>query len=112
MMVVFVSRSEKRAIPVARRVLDSFADRIGDDTWRTVITEEGLAAVKLLLRKNATRSMAVACHWIRSRSRSDLLWIVGNRERFNEEGIVPVHTTKKNLRHEEWENDWIHLPLV
>lgn len=112
MMVVFVSRSEKRAIPVTRRVLDSFADRIGDDTWRTVITEAGVAAVKLLLRKNATRNMAVACHWIRSRSRSDLLWIVGNRERFNEEGIVPVHTTKKNLRHEEWENDWTYLPLV
>lgn len=34
MMVIFTSRSEKKAIYTVRRILDSFADRIGNDTWK------------------------------------------------------------------------------
>ncbi|QPT40038.1 helicase Cas3 [Oligella ureolytica] len=97
MMVVLVSQCEKNALAKTRRVLDAFADRIGDNTWQTVITEEGLQAVKKLLRKTASKSTAVSCHWIRSRSRSDLLWIVGNRRKFNEQGIVPVNYTEMDV---------------
>jgi len=112
MMVLFVSSCEKKALNSTRRVLDAFADRIGDNTWQTVITEEGLAVVKKLLRKSATKNTAVACHWIRSRSRSDLVWIVGNRNKFNKDGIVPVNTTQKNIQHNEWESDWEYLPQI
>lgn len=103
MMVIFTSRSEKKAIYTVRRILDSFADRIGNDTWKTVITQEGLLTVQALLRRTATKSTAVACHWIRSRSHSELVWIVGKRDMFNEEGIVPVHSTQKEILHHEWE---------
>lgn len=112
MMVLFVSRSEKKALLTARKILDNFADRIGTDTWQTVITAEGLATVKSLLRRNATKNMAVACHWIRSRSRSELVWIVGNRSKFNERGIVPVNSTQKDLLHSDWENEWEYLPQI
>lgn len=112
MMVIFISQSEKKAVPIVRKILDSFADRIGDDTWQTVITEAGLLAAKTALRKNATKSMAVSCRWIRSRSRSELLWIVGNRNKFNTEGLVPVNWTQKNISHFEWENQWQYLPLI
>ena len=112
MMVLFVSRSEKKAILTVRRILDSFADRIGTDTWKTVITEDGLLAVKLLLRKHATKNMAVACHRIRSKSRSDVMWIVGNRDKFNEQGVIPVNSTRKNIRHSEWESEWSYLPRM
>lgn len=112
MMVIFVSRCEKKALNSTRRVLDAFADRVGDSTWQTVITEDGLAVVKTLLRKNATKNTAVSCHWIRSRSRSDLVWIVGNRNKFNKDGIVPVNTTQKNIQHNEWENNWESLPQI
>jgi CRISPR-associated endonuclease/helicase Cas3 len=98
MIVTFISQCEKKAIPRTRRVLDAFADRIGDNTWQTVITEEGLIAVKKLLRKTVTKSTAVSCHWIRGRRRSELLWIVGNRNKFNREGVVPVNTTQKSLK--------------
>lgn len=97
MMVTFVSQCQKKALNRTRRVLDAFANRIGDNTWQTVITEEGLIAVKTLLRKTATKNTAVACHWIRSRSRSELVWIVGNRNQFNSQGIVPVNITSKEL---------------
>lgn len=111
-MVIFTSRSEKKALAAVRRVLDLFADRIGNDTWKTVITAEGLRMVHLLLRRTATKDTAVACHWIRSRSRSELVWIVGRRDCFNESGVVPVSTTEADKGHQDWENDWTWLPVI
>lgn len=95
MMVTFVSQCEKKALNKTRRVLDSFANRIGDKTWQTVITNEGLNAVKKLLRKTASKNTAVSCHWIRSRSRSDFLWVVGNKDKFDTNGMVPVNFTNQ-----------------
>ena len=112
MMVTFVSQCEKKALSRTRRVLDAFANRIGDNTWQTVITQEGLLAVKKLLRKTASKNTAVSCHWIRGRSRTDLVWVVGNKEKFNQAGIVPVNATKRNLLHSNIENDWVYLPLI
>jgi len=93
MMVTFVSQCEKKSLAKTRRVLDAFANRIGSNTWQTVITNEGLQAVKTLLRSTASKNTAVSCHWLRSRSRSELLWVVGNRSKFNAQGVVPVNYT-------------------
>jgi CRISPR-associated endonuclease/helicase Cas3 len=112
MMVTFVSQCEKKALARTRRVLDAFADRIGDNTWQTVITEEGLLAVKKLLRHTASKNTAVSCHWMRSRSRSELLWVVGRRNAFNNRGLVPVNSTNKNNTNPQCENDWQYLPLI
>lgn len=98
MMVTFVSQCEKKSLAKTRRVLDAFSNRIGDGAWQTVITQEGLDAVKTLLRSTASKNTAVSCHWIRSRSRSELVWIVGNKYKFNSHGIVPVnYTTQENI---------------
>ncbi len=97
MMVTFVSQCEKNALKKTRRVLDAFADRIGDNTWQTVITEAGLTTVKKMLRQTASKSTAVSCHWIRSRSRSQLLWVVGNKSKFDERGVVPVNSTSSQI---------------
>ena len=94
-MVTFVAQCEKKALNRTRRVLDAFANRIGNRTWQTVITNEGLQAVKKLLRKTATKNTAVSCHWIRSRSRSDLVWVVGSKDKFNADGFVPVNYTEQ-----------------
>jgi CRISPR-associated endonuclease/helicase Cas3 len=112
MIVTFISQCEKKAIPRTRRVLDAFADRIGDNTWQTVITEDGLIAVKKLLRKTVTKSTAVSCHWIRGRRRSELLWVVGNRNKFNSEGIVPVNRTQKTLQLWKSSHLWQNLELI
>jgi len=39
-----------------------------------------------------------------------LIWVVGNRSRFNEQGIVPVNSTQKMVT--QFENDWHYLPLI
>ncbi len=112
MMVTFISQCEKKALNRTRRVLDSFANRIGDNTWQTIITQEGLNAVRKLLRKTATKNTAVSCHWIRSRKRSQLVWVVGNKNKFNEQGVVPVNSTTIQRTYRDDLDDWHYLSLI
>ena len=112
MIVTFVAQCEKKALPKTRRVLDAFANRIGSRTWQTVITAEGLKAVKLLLRKTASKSTAVSCHWTRSRSRVELVWIVGNQRKFNSEGFVPVNFTESDTEKFKDKHQWKTLELI
>ncbi|PSU83606.1 CRISPR-associated endonuclease Cas3'' [Photobacterium phosphoreum] len=97
MMVTFVSQCKKNSLKKTRRVLDAFANRIGDNTWQTLITEDGLLTVKKMLKQTASKNTAVSCHWIRSRARSQFLWVVGNKSKFNSGGVVPVNITEKEV---------------
>lgn len=112
MLVTFVSQCEKNALKKTRRVLDAFADRIGDNTWQAIITQEGLNAVKKLLRKSVSKNTAVSCHRIRSRKSTELLWIVGSRDKFNNLGLVPVNSTRVNRTLRDDAADWHYLPLI
>jgi len=112
MIVTFVSQCEKKALARTRRVLDAFADRIGDNTWQTVITEDGLLAVKKLLRQTASKSTAVACHRIKTRTRTELQWIVGNRSKFNSQGIVPVNFTETGIKQYMDKSQWKTLDVI
>ncbi|PJE78303.1 CRISPR-associated nuclease/helicase Cas3 subtype I-F/YPEST [invertebrate metagenome] len=106
MMVTFISQCEKNSLKKTRRVLDTFASRVGDNVWQTVITQNGLDAVKKLLRRTASKNTAVSCHWMRSRARNELVWVVGNKNKFNFQGEVPVNRTQRVLTGSEWENGW------
>lgn len=106
MNVLLISQCDKRALAETRRILDQFAERRGDRTWQTPITQAGLATLHKLLRKTARKNTAVACHWIRGRDHSDLLWIVGAARRFSSEGAVPTNTTVRNVLRAGDENDW------
>ncbi|MBC8258059.1 MAG: type I-F CRISPR-associated helicase Cas3 [SAR324 cluster bacterium] len=112
MMVTFVAECEKKSLPKTRRVLDAFANRIGSRTWQTVITNEGLQAVQKLLRKTASKNTAVSCHWIRSRSRSELVWIVGNRRKFNNQGVVPVNYAESASEQFSDQQKWKTSPVL
>lgn len=112
MLVTFVSQCEKKALKRTRRILDAFANRIGDNVWQTAITEEGLVTVKKLLRQSATRSTAVSCHRVRTRQRTELVWIVGNRRKFNAVGIVPVNWTEDDVSIYQDSHEWKSLPLI
>ena len=112
MIVTFVSQCEKKSLSRTRRILDAFANRIGDNVWQTAITEEGLKTVKQLLRSSATKSTAVSCHRNKTRQLTELVWVVGNKRRFNEVGVVPVNRTKRNIMHSEWENEWSYASSI
>ncbi|WII95303.1 CRISPR-associated endonuclease Cas3'' [Moraxella haemolytica] len=95
MNVIFISECQKKALNRTRKVLDAYANRIGGNAWQTAITEEGLAMVKKLLRQSASKNTAVSCHRIATRNRTELVWMVGNKDKFNEQGFVPVNYTEK-----------------
>ncbi|WP_296236650.1 type I-F CRISPR-associated helicase Cas3f [Psychrobacter sp. UBA5136] len=112
MIVTFVSQCEKKSLKRTRRILDSFANRIGDNVWQTAITEDGLQTVKQLLRKSATKSTAVSCHRNKTRQLTELVWIVGNKRKFNEIGVVPVNWTAHDVSMYQDKNLWKNLELV
>lgn len=106
MNILFVSQCSKNALKETRRILDQFAERRGERTWQTPITWEGLSTLRKLLKKTARKNTAVACHWIRGKDHSELMWIVGDQSRFNEEGAVPTNTTQRNILRNHDENQW------
>ncbi|MCG5531470.1 type I-F CRISPR-associated helicase Cas3f [Halorhodospira halochloris] len=106
MNILLVSQCNKNALKETRRILDQFAERIGERTWQTPITRAGLDTLRRMLRRTARKNTAVACHWIKGRGRSELLWIVGNASRFNAHGAVPTETTTRDILRQNDENDW------
>lgn len=106
MNVLLISQCTKNALTETRRILDQFAERRGDRTWQTPITQAGLDTLRKLLKKTARKNTAVACHWIRGKDHSELLWIVGNASQFNEQGAVPTNRTRRNVLRRNDENDW------
>ncbi|CAO95885.1 type I-F CRISPR-associated helicase Cas3f [Erwinia tasmaniensis] len=112
MNVLLIAQCNKRALEESRRILDQFAERKGDRSWQTAITQQGLLTLRKLLRKTARRNTAVACHQIKSNGQSELLWIVGNLRRFNAQGAVPTHTTSRDVLKSADENSWHSVEAV
>lgn len=103
---MLISQCSKNALIETRRILDQFAERKGDCVWETQITLAGLETLKKLLRTTARRNTAVACHLQRGRQSTELLWIVGNRRKFNREGTVPTNSTSRDLLRVGDEKGW------
>lgn len=111
MNIMLVAQCSKQALPSTRRILDQFAERKGSRTWLTPITEQGLKTLHQLLRQRARRNTAVACHRIRG-NRIELLWIVGNRRKFNREGNVPTDTRQYSALNDIREDGWRHTQSI
>ena len=95
MHVLIISACEKRAIKKTRAILDSYAIRVGAQTWASAFTREGVSELRAALRRVATRQTAVACYQNDGRKRMKLLWIVGSRSTFGPSGHFPSGTTKR-----------------
>lgn len=91
--VTFISRCSGDALNRTRRVLDAYAQRVGEATWFAAITTEGMESAHAALRRVASRRTAVSCHRM-TRKGADLLWIVGRRRAFSEHGTAPLRTSK------------------
>lgn len=107
MNILLVSQCTKNALAESRRILDQFAERRGDRTWQTAITQAGAATLYRLLRKTARKNTAVACHWVRGQDHSELLWVVGDSRRFDPRGMAPPNVTRRDVLRSGDENDWL-----
>lgn len=112
MNVLIVSQCHKNALNRTRRIVDQFAERRGERTWQTAITWQGLDTLRCLLKKTARKNTAVACHWIRGKDHTELLWIVGNASHFNDQGAVPTNSTERDILRTKDENDWHHAEEI
>lgn len=106
MNILLISQCNKRALVETRRVLDQFAERKGERTWQTAITLQGLQTLRKMLKKSARRNTAVSCHRIGGKNYSELLWIVGNANKFNTEGTIPTNFTRRDVLKMDDENQW------
>ena len=106
MNILLISQCSRNALTETRRILDQFAERRGDRSWQTAITQQGLDTLYRLLRKTARKNTAVACHWIRGKDHSELLWVVGDARQFNARGATPTDTTQRDILRTHDENDW------
>ncbi|MCX4030216.1 type I-F CRISPR-associated helicase Cas3 [Endozoicomonas sp. SM1973] len=97
MIVIFVSECEHKALKRTRKILNQYANQIGQRTWLTHMSEEGLQHIHSLLRQASSRHMAVACHRVLGRTRTALLWVVGSRKHFNADGIFAFSTTQQDV---------------
>ena len=98
MHVILVCASEKRAIARTAAVLDAYALRIGDRTWQSPMTVEGLAEVRAALRRSASKNTAVACWRNDGRARMRLLWTVGRGKTFARDGAFAVASKTRKVR--------------
>ena len=86
MNILLISQCTKNALTETRRIIDQFAERRGERTWQTPITQAGLETLRRLLRKTARKNTAVACHWLRGKHNPDLLWDGGAGSQSNTRG--------------------------
>ena len=94
---MLISQCTKGALTETRRILDQFAERRGDRTWQTSITLQGLSTLRSMLAKTARKNTAVACHWIRGKDHSELIWVIGDARQFNTHGATPTNTTERDV---------------
>lgn len=106
MNILLVSQCSKNALNTTQRIIDQFAERVGERTWLTMITQEGLNTLSGLLRKTARRNTAIACHWLKSPGHIELLWIIGSVSAFSENGTVPTNVTSSDILKSSSENGW------
>ncbi len=106
MNILLISQCHKNALKETRRILDQFAERCGERTWQTPITQAGLITLRQLLRQTARKNTAVACYWTHGKNHTELLWVVGDRRQFNEQGRVPTNRSRRDILRTEDENGW------
>lgn len=106
MNILLISQCRKNALKETRRILDQFAERCGERTWQTPITQAGLQTLHRLLRATARKNTAVACYWTHGKNHTELLWIVGDRRQFNTRGRVPTNRTRRDILRGSDENGW------
>ena len=92
MHVVFVSSCESKAIKKTRAVIDRYATRIADRAWASPFTIEALNEIHQALKRSATRQTSVACYKNDGRDGLKIIWIVGNKNAYDDLGSYAIET--------------------
>jgi len=99
--VFIVSRCKKNTLKKTRTIIDGYALRVSDKTWKCNITQEGLHSLIRKLKETARKNTAIAIYYLKN-GNLDLHIIIGNRKEFGSDGACPIFTT--NTRHATFTN--------
>ena len=97
MQIIFISESKLKGKKRVNAVLDRYAKRIGNETWTTPITQEGLEVIKRTLKSISTKQTHVSC-FKKTPLGNKFLFSIGKPIiRENESIPVHSHTKKKKI---------------
>ena len=97
MLVVVVDESEKRARIKSRRILSKWLPQVGSSTWIGSLSKEGISQMHEELRAKASKSTSICCFLTKSRWRFEVLWMVGNRDKWDDFGWFAYKKTEHIL---------------
>lgn len=90
--VLFISSCEKKAFTRTRRILNAYSIRVGERSWETRITAEGLDTVRKELSRQASRNTSVVCRIVKQK-KFEIAWVVGCADKFSDSGRFPARRT-------------------
>lgn len=93
MNVIIINESQGAALKRTRRILSKYLPQLGSLTWAGHIPEQGLEELHLKLKAAASKSAAICCHRVVTRSRTEVMWFVGSRSPFHEDGRYAFRVT-------------------
>ncbi len=93
--MIFIFTSNTHGVANRRRVqqvLDSYAYRIGRDTWEAKLSADGVEQVRLALRRVARRGLSVLCRQVEgfSRKQVNIAFVIGGRGDYGPGYAFPV----------------------
>ena len=94
--ILINNESIRKSYKKSQRILSKFLPQLGQRTFCGSISQEGLKKLTSELKLISSKYMSISCLSIKNKHNTELLWILGNKDNFdNEDGTYAMKT--KNL---------------
>ena len=95
--ILINNESKAKSYIKTQRVLSKYLPQFGQRNYCGYNSVEGLEKLKKELMEHSSRYMSISCIAIKNKHTHNLLWILGNKDYFDNESGVYAMKTKKTL---------------
>lgn len=95
--ILISNESSGKSYIRTQRILSKYLPQYGQRTYAGSISSEGLDEMKKELMSYSSRYMTISCISIKNKHTHELLWILGNKDYFDNDSGVYAMKTKKSL---------------
>lgn len=92
--ILINNESIKKAYKKSQRILSKYLLQLGQRTYCGSISKEGLENLEKDLKAISSRYMSISCLSIKNKHTHELLWIIGNKDNFDQESGIFAMKTK------------------
>lgn len=93
--ILINNESKGKSYTITQRVLSKYLCQFGQRCYCGSISKEGLEELKDELMLKTSRYISISCMSIKNKHTHELLWLIGNKDNFdNESGIYAMKTKK------------------